>query len=183
METISFRPLARADFPLVSRWLAAPHVARWWQRPADLASIEQAYGPSIDRTDPTEMFIIEADQTPIGLIKRYRLADYPDWQRAVNVLDAAGIDYLIGEVDLTGKGLGSRTIRYFTAAALERYPELEAVVAAPQQETWLPGRHWRMPDTSASGGPTRLRRSRRRRTQLRLHSEAVAGFARASCEL
>ena len=134
METISFRPLARADFPLVSRWLAAPHVARWWQRPADLASIEQAYGPSIDRTDPTEMFIIEADQTPIGLIKRYRLADYPDWQRAVNVLDAAGIDYLIGEVDLTGKGLGSRTIRYFTTAALERYPELEAVVAAPQQE-------------------------------------------------
>jgi hypothetical protein len=66
--------------------------------------------------------------------KALPLADYPDWQRAVNVLDAAGIDYLIGEVDLTGKGLGSRTIRYFTAAALERYPELEAVVAAPQQE-------------------------------------------------
>jgi aminoglycoside 6'-N-acetyltransferase len=134
METISFRPLVRADFPEVSRWLAAPHVARWWQRPADLASIETAYGPCIDGTDPTKMFAIEVDGTPVGLIKCYRLADYPDWERAVDVTGAAGIDYLVGEVSQTGKGVASQAIREFTVSVFERYPEVGAVVAAPQQE-------------------------------------------------
>lgn len=134
MPTISFRPLARADFPQVSRWLAAPHVARWWQRPADLASIERAYGPCVDGTDPTEFFIIEVDGADAGLIQRYRLADYPEWERAVNVAGAAGIDYLVGEVNQTGKGVASRAIRDFTAHVLERYPDVSGVVAAPQQE-------------------------------------------------
>ena len=27
---ISFRELERSDFPLLQKWLAAPHVAVWW---------------------------------------------------------------------------------------------------------------------------------------------------------
>ena len=30
-----FRPMTAADLPLVRRWLAEPHVARWWGDPAE----------------------------------------------------------------------------------------------------------------------------------------------------
>ena len=43
--SISFRPLCRSDFPLLQKWLSAPHVAAWWNESADLASIEAKYGP------------------------------------------------------------------------------------------------------------------------------------------
>lgn len=37
---IGFRPLGRADFPLLSTWFAAPHVAPWWKEPSDLDGVE-----------------------------------------------------------------------------------------------------------------------------------------------
>ena len=42
---ISFRPIGRSDFPLLQKWLAAPHVAVWWNEPFDLSSLEAKYGP------------------------------------------------------------------------------------------------------------------------------------------
>ena len=38
---ISFRKLGRSDFPLLQKWLAAPHVAVWWNERFDLASLEE----------------------------------------------------------------------------------------------------------------------------------------------
>ncbi|MGA0615712.1 GNAT family N-acetyltransferase [Paracoccus sp. KR1-242] len=31
MDRFGFRPVARADLPLLADWLAAPQVARWWR--------------------------------------------------------------------------------------------------------------------------------------------------------
>ena len=42
---LSFRELGRSDFPLLQKWLAAPHVAAWWNERFDLASLEAKYGP------------------------------------------------------------------------------------------------------------------------------------------
>ncbi|WP_018351522.1 GNAT family N-acetyltransferase [Longispora albida] len=130
---VTFRPLTRADLPALLRWLATPHVLEWWPgSPGTLAALEAKYGPSIDGTHPVERFVIEADSIPAGLIQRYRHADQPDWDRAVGIPDAAGLDYLIGEPTLTGRGLGSTAIRAFTATVFTRYPEITAVVAVPQ---------------------------------------------------
>lgn len=129
--------MGRADFPVLLRWLTAPHVAAWWREvPADLAALESEYGPAIDRTDPTEMFVIEAAGAPIGLIQRYRHADNPDWDRAVGVPMAAGIDYLIGETPYIGQGIGSSVIQLFAESVFDRYPEAEiaVVVAVPQRD-------------------------------------------------
>ena len=30
LPAVELRPLQRADFPLLARWLAEPLVARWW---------------------------------------------------------------------------------------------------------------------------------------------------------
>ena len=125
--------MQREDFATLAAWLAAPHVAKWWQSPATIEYVEEHYGPSVDGLDPTEHFIIEADGQPIGMVQRYLLDDYPAWANAVGIGAAAGIDYLIGEVEFTGKGLGSRVIEQFAEGVLGRYPGVTAIVAAPQQ--------------------------------------------------
>jgi len=131
--TISYRPLRREDFPRLSRWQASPHVARWWRDPADLASVIGEYGPVVDGTDPTEVFVIELEGEPIGIIQRYLLADYPAWASVLDLRDAVGIDYYLGDPDLIGRGLGSRAIARFARDTLIRYGEAALVVAAPQQ--------------------------------------------------
>ncbi|MEX1008474.1 MAG: GNAT family N-acetyltransferase [Acidimicrobiia bacterium] len=130
---LAFRTLARSHYGLLGGWLREPHVARWWIGPSTPAALEAKYGPRIDGHDPAEVFIAEVGGRPFGLIQRYRISDWPEWSAAVDADDGAGIDYLIGEPERVGRGLGSRMIRAFVPTVFERYPELTRVVAAPQQ--------------------------------------------------
>ena len=99
----------------------------------DLTRIEAKYGPCVAGDEPTEVFVVESDGKPIGLIQRYRIDDYPDWEHAVAVgsapENAVGIDYLIGIETLLGQGLGPRIIDQFVREAWSRYPDAPAVVA------------------------------------------------------
>ncbi|HTU86890.1 MAG TPA: GNAT family N-acetyltransferase [Solirubrobacteraceae bacterium] len=133
---LTLRQLARADLPQLSSWLEAPHVKRWWREPADASSVEDAYGPAIDGADPTELLIAELDGRAIGMLQRYRLADNPHYERALEPSGvprpAAGLDYLIGERALTGRGLGPLMIARASADTWTAYPEIAAIVVAVQ---------------------------------------------------
>jgi len=131
--TISYRPLRAEDFPRLAGWQASPHVARWWQEPTDLESITAEYDPTVDGSDPTEVFVIESEGRPVGIIQRYLLADYPAWAASLYLSDAAGIDYYLGDPDLVGRGLGSRVIARFARDTLIHHGGAARVVAAPQQ--------------------------------------------------
>ncbi len=141
---VRFRHLERSDFALLADWFARDHVAPWWREPADLPAIEARYGPTIDGPDATEVFIVELDRRPIGLIQRYLVDDDPAWSAALAPANAprpaAGIDYLIGEQSLTGHGLGPRIIDRFLTDTWRRYPAVVAVLVAVQQTN---GRSWR----------------------------------------
>lgn len=116
----------------------------WWREPGDAAAVEGAYGPAIDGADPTELLIAELDGQPIGMLQRYRLEDNPDYQRALEPAGAprpaAGLDYLIGDPDLTGRGLGPSMIAEGSAGAWTAYPEIVAIVVTVQIEN---RRSWR----------------------------------------
>jgi aminoglycoside 6'-N-acetyltransferase len=131
---VSFRPLQTVDLPLVARWQARPHVARWWRAPADLESVTREYEPIIAGRDPTEVFVVESDGEPVGFIQRYLLADNPEWAAAIGIQEGAGIDYYIGQEPLTGRGLGSRAIAQFAEETFARHPTVNLIVAAPQQD-------------------------------------------------
>jgi len=137
---VSFRPLERADFALLARWLALPHVAPWWPDEPTVSAVEASYGGTIDGTDPTEGFIIELGGRPVGFIQRYRLDDYPSWSAALGIERAAGIDYLIGVPELTGVGLGPVIVDSFTVLTFERYADVERMGVAVQQANH---RSWR----------------------------------------
>lgn len=131
-STIAFRELRRSDFPLLQAWLAAPHVAVWWNERFDLASLEAKYGPAIDGTEPIHVYAIQLDGVPIGWIQWYRWRHFPQHATQVGA-DAmsAGIDLAIGEIAMTGRGLGPAVIRTFGTNYVFINGDVGAIVADP----------------------------------------------------
>ena len=111
-----FRPLTQADLPLVARWLAEPHVARWWgERDKELEGIAS----HIDSI-AVEPFIIELGGKPIGYIQSYD----PYLEDGDNPFDdqpfgTLGIHQFIGEPSLIGQGHGPRLIAQFAQMMFE----------------------------------------------------------------
>ena len=116
MEEIAFRRVTRDDFPLIGRWLAEPHVARWWNHEFTPEAVERDFGPSVDGAEPSEDHLVLLDGYPIGLVQYSRYEDYPEYLAELAPhLDvpahAVSIDYLIGDPRQIGRGLGSRLSR------------------------------------------------------------------------
>ena len=110
-----------------------------------MADVEADFGPAMDGTDPTEVFVIEEDGRGIGIIQRYRFDDDPEWDRVMAVgarpRPAMGLDYLIGVEERTGKGLGAPIIAEFVDDRLDRFPDIRAVVVDVDQAN---RRSWRI---------------------------------------
>jgi aminoglycoside 6'-N-acetyltransferase len=130
-SALSLVPLRRTDFPLMAEWLAQPHVAEWWGDPKGLADIEAEYGPCIDGTDPTLLFLCLEDDRPIGMVQIYRMADNPEYVAALGFADAGALDLLIGEPSATGRGLGTQIIAAATDLIWTTYPEVQGALAGP----------------------------------------------------
>ncbi len=115
---ITFEPLTRVDFGLLGRWLAEPHVARWWNHDSSPEGVERDFGPTADGQEPAADFLVLLDGEPVGLIQCCLIKDFDDY---VDELDGvvsfgegtATIDYLIGDVERTGNRLGTAMIRAF----------------------------------------------------------------------
>jgi len=142
---LTFRALTRDDFPMLSAWLAAPHVHQWWDEDPDPAAVEAKFGPEVDGVEPTELFVVNLDGEPIGMVQRYRVADYPEWvvslePTGVPATEAAGIDYLIGAADLIGRGVGPAMLAQFAGLTLARYPAVSFLVVDIDPEN---RRSWR----------------------------------------
>jgi aminoglycoside 6'-N-acetyltransferase len=134
----SFEPVRARDLPLLATWLSRPHVERWWREPSDIASVEQNYLPMLDGSDPTEAFIVHLSGRQIGYVQRYLIDDDPDWRESLRSVlgdsSGIGIDYLIGELDLVGRGIGRRMISQFARDCWRRYPSADRIAVAIQQD-------------------------------------------------
>jgi aminoglycoside 6'-N-acetyltransferase len=132
--SVSFRPLSRSDFPLLQEWLAAPHVTAWWHEPLDLAGVELKYGPRVDGAEPARVFAIDQRGRAIGWIQCYLWSDYPEHARQLRAeLGSAGIDLAIGELAMTGLGLGPVAIRDFVQQIVFADLGVSAVVTDPEE--------------------------------------------------
>ena len=160
---IEFRPLAAGDLPLLGDWLEREHVQRWWNEPIEheLAECRAA----IEGREPTDHYLIVLDDRPVGLIQTYLASDYPEWEAIVQVgPGVAGVDLLIGEPDLVGRGLGPRILAEFARGVVFADPGTTAVVATveePNRRSWRAFekagfRHVR--DVEEEGLPNRLMR-------------------------
>lgn len=133
--TVSFRPIGRADPPTLARWLAQPHVERWWPDPARaLASIA---GHLDDAA--IDCFVMVLDGREAGYLQSYSphaWADHPFFDRPRG---SRGLDMFIGEPALVGRGYGSRATRAFAdrlfaagvpEALIDPHPDNKAAIRA-----------------------------------------------------
>lgn len=111
-----FRPVTEADLPMLSAWLAEPHVAEWWGEGPEtsLAEIVEAM-ESIE----TEPLIVELNGRPIAYIQSYdpHLEDGHPYQD--QPFGTLGMDVTIGVPDLVGVGHGSAIVRQFVELLFE----------------------------------------------------------------
>ena len=122
------------DLPLLHAWLQRPHVARWYRDHGPYDRVVAHYLPAIEGRDPTDHYIVELDGAPIGMLQTYVVADYPDYAALVGVADraTAGVDILVGEEELTGRGIGTEILSRFVTEIVLARPETTAVVADPE---------------------------------------------------
>lgn len=126
--------MRESDFALARRWLLQPHVARWWHDdPKETLYPEGTlaeWGAAIRGEDPTDMFVIELDGRPIGVIQSYIVQDYEDYADQVGELPerSLSVDLFIGEPELIGIGHGTALLREFLREAFARHGVAYAVI-------------------------------------------------------
>ena len=115
------------------RWQGQPYVARWWQDEAtDVAAAEAHYGPALDGSDPTRMWVLEANGRSVGLLQDYAIGDHPEWALLTARPEAIGVDYLIGDPTWVGRGIGTRMLWTFLRDVVRpHYPRASGYFAAP----------------------------------------------------
>ena len=77
------------------------------------------------------MWVAEANGRSVGFVQDYRIGDYPEYAVLGPDPAAIGIDYAIGDVAWTGRGIGTRLVWAWMQRARHRFPEATAYFAAP----------------------------------------------------
>ncbi|WP_280381750.1 GNAT family N-acetyltransferase [Nocardia wallacei] len=129
----TWRRVTSADFPLLATWLAQPHVRRWWNHEFTPEAVERDFGPTARGEEPAEDLLVLADGQPVGLVQRMRWADWPEYFDELSTLvsvpaEAASLDYLVGNPERVGRGLGSAMLRAIIAATWADYPRAECII-------------------------------------------------------
>ena len=89
--TVAFRRLTEGDLPLLHEWLQREHVQFWWRERESYDAVVRRYLPAIEGRDPTDLYLILADDRPVGFIQTYLVSDHSDYQGLVDVeADVAG---------------------------------------------------------------------------------------------
>jgi RimJ/RimL family protein N-acetyltransferase len=129
---LRFRPLLAQDLPLLHEWLQRPHVRRWWGAKETYEEVAGHYLPSIEGSDPTDLYVALLDDEPIGFVQTYLVADYPEYAVLVGAEEgAAGVDLFIADEALTGRGIGSELLRRFTSEIVFARPGTSHCTADP----------------------------------------------------
>lgn len=125
-SVISLKPLSRGDMDVLIGWFSAPHVARWWDVTSE-AALRQKYEARLHPTTPVDVFIIQAEDAPIGMLQAVYGAE-------IGSQGDCGLDILIGNDAALRKGFASAAISYFVGhTELHRHP-VARFIADPNVE-------------------------------------------------
>lgn len=130
---ITFAPLAESHFPLLLKWLEAPHVKAWWDQGVTytLELVKEKFGKHIhgialskNSNHKTYAYVICLDEEMIGYIQAYNAHDFAQENhldlRAISG-SICGVDLFIGESSFLNKGLGASILNEFANQILARH--------------------------------------------------------------
>lgn len=139
---ITFVSLTESHYPLLLKWLEAPHVKAWWDPDVTWTPelIREKYGTYVKGykfqngiPKPIQAFIIHVDEIPVGYVQLYNAYDFHRGEPLMDLPESlAAVDIYIGESSFLGKGIGSQALVMF----LEKYcdDQYEAVFVDPHRE-------------------------------------------------
>jgi hypothetical protein len=117
VNEVAFRPLQDADLPVLTAWLAEPHVRRFYQKqPVTLADVAREYGPTIRGEEPSRSHLAIRNGAPFAYLQCYRNVDYPEWCAIIGVRDGISVDLFIGDPACLRRGLGQAALGALSAA-------------------------------------------------------------------
>lgn len=110
---LSFRPLARADLPMLHGWFNAAHAAPWFGH--SRAEVDEWYGGYVDGLEPVFAYVVLHGDTPIGMMCWESFRDFPAMaaQYQVDDPDCLNCDVILGDPRFVGQGLAVPMIRRF----------------------------------------------------------------------
>jgi aminoglycoside 6'-N-acetyltransferase len=105
--TIAFRPIDLSDMPMLTAWLAEPHVRTFYQPvPITLDAVIAEYAPLIGNDTPTICHLAVSGGAPFAYVQSYRNLDYPEWAELIQVRDGISLDLFIGDPAFLHRGFG-----------------------------------------------------------------------------
>jgi aminoglycoside 6'-N-acetyltransferase len=109
-----FRKVTRADYPMLARWLAEPHIGGWWGAPEEeIALIDE----DID-DGPTDMRIVCHEGRPFAYVQDWD-AHFENAPHYAHLPPGTrGIDTFLGEPSMLGQGHASAYLRQRALALL-----------------------------------------------------------------
>lgn len=153
----SFRPLAAADFELLARWHARPHIERWYGK-RGREQVAARYCEKLTRPW-LAMFVVLEQGREIGYIQTYHAPEVGGGWWPDESPGTWGIDLFIGEPDRLHRGAGPAFVRTFTDALLAKgevkkviadpSPENRAAIRAYEKAGFAPNRELQTPDGPA----------------------------------
>ena len=123
-DRIGFIPVQAEHYPLLRRWLEAPHMREWWGDPETELGYVRGM---VEGRDTTRPFLIALDGAPIGYIQYWYIGHHQNeqWIKDHPWLmefpsDTIGVDLSIGEADRLSQGIGSAALAAFVRMLREQ---------------------------------------------------------------
>ena len=128
---VKLRPFVDSDLPMLSAWLAQPHVSPWFTPAEDwLAEVRGRRG----RYAFIRQRILTADGQAVGFCQHYPYAAGGEsWHGDLPLAGTHSIDYLIGDPQYLRRGLGAQAVRLLTGEVFAK-PDARRVIVRPEAE-------------------------------------------------
>lgn len=131
MDLLKIRVFEDNDIILMKTWLNKEHVRKWYEDPNDW--LTEIYG-RFDKFSFVNHFIALYDNKPIGFCQYYTCADANEtWYGDIPLVESYSIDYLIGEENYLGKGLGKAIIDLLVKEVFS-LNEAQRIIVLPEIE-------------------------------------------------
>jgi aminoglycoside 6'-N-acetyltransferase len=130
---IELRRMQLDDLHQVSEWLLEPHVARWYLAGSSVEQEIEDLRKSIVGEQAVRVWILKDDGRPIGWCQWYRCHDDPDWAKDIGAnAEDLGMDYAIGSVSHTSRGIGTLLVAEMVNAIRSEHPDV-SIFADPDE--------------------------------------------------
>lgn len=138
-KRITFKLVTQDDIPLLFTWFLQPHVHQWWAVPETQREFADYILEKVQGGN-ARAYMVLLDDAPLGYIQYYYLNPNLEADEAwLPKLPehTVGIDQLIGDKNMLGKGYGTLFIAQFiTYLSTVVDPKITTVIADPDAENY-----------------------------------------------